>query len=133
MSNTSFAKNIVETKIEKSEIISPVICKTHQNERNIAVFGIVKYWEEDGKLMSKCYLRNVDCTFILIRQIALEVADNIFDCIYLVHDTADIIGLDSWYDIKINHLSKEEFSADESLRCVLLTHFCNLNQLQVDL
>ena len=128
------SKIVSETKNEESQIASSVASKTnYRNEKNFTVFGIVKYWEENEKLMSKYYLRNADCTFILIQQAILEVADNIFDCIYLVHDTANIIGLDTWFDIKINHLSKEEFDVEENLRRVMLTYFCELNQLHLDL
>ena len=96
--------------------------------------GKVKYWEQDEMLMVKCKLRNRSGTIRFVKELEIEVAENIFDQIYLIHDTSQIFGLDRWQDIRINYLSLQQYQDDSTLRLTLLTHFCEeLNQIAIDL
>ena len=119
---------IHEERKEESQLC-PVMDTT-----SVEVKGIVRFWEENEKLMAKCYLLNQERTFTLIRQVELEMADNIFDYIYLIHQTAIVNGLNIWHDIEINYLSIEDFDTVGILRYVLLTFVCEkLNQIEMDL
>lgn len=98
----------------------------------INVSGRIKYYEQNEMLIVDCRFRSDDGRYRIRRRLELEVAENIFDQIYLIHGTADIYGLDYWQTININYLSAADYGNPSILRLALLTYFCEeLNAIQI--
>ena len=114
----------------KEESMIPVVPENECEDMK----GKVKYWEHDEMLMCKCKLKNRTGSIRFVKELEIEVAENIFDQIYLIHNTSQIFGLDIWQDIHINYLSIQQYQDESILRLTLLTHFCEeLNQVAIDL
>ena len=103
-----------------------------QFEEFIDVSGTIKFYERNEMLMAECKLQTQDLRISLRRRVILEVAENIFDQIYLIHNTAEIFGLHEWQNIRINYLSREDYDDPSLLRLTLLKYFCEvLNDIEI--
>lgn len=98
----------------------------------IDVTGRIRFFEHNSMLVVQCRFQSQDGSFYLRQRIELEVADNIFDQIYLIYDTAEIFGLNFWQTMRINYLSIDDYHNASILRLTLLTYFCEeLNGIQI--
>ena len=116
----------IEERKEESVVLDDLLVDL------INVVGRIKFYEQNELLMVECRFRTADGRHRFRRRLELEVAENIFDQIYLLHDTSDIYGLDCWQTIRINYLSLADYSNLSVLRLTLLTYFCEeLNEMQI--
>ena len=98
------------------------------------VRGTIIFHESEEFLVCDYYLRNFEKTFIRRQtKMQLEVAENIFKAIQLIHPGTTIKGLKQWIDVRINYLYLDEFDVEGVLRNIFLTKFCELNQIELDL